>query len=462
MVDNFFFIEKQSDVDYIRENLREEDIFLYAVPYSTVKHPVVDNVSLIFIHGMLSKKDFIICIDHSDVNSELTVESIAKLINVVAKKKYVINKKSFCQLCDICDVIDINVLSYATKFEYIEFDSINTTAHNFYNSMFSKCNILNQIIPISKHYEKFQNIKRVALELLNENARDIQFDSFLKLNNEIINTLCNIEKCGLYVDRKKFTACFGQEHDKYIVNNKVYTQYNIFTSTGRPSNRYGGINFAALNKQDNTRECFVSRFKENGKLIDMDFKAFHPRLISNLINYNLSPDVDIYSYLATYYFNRKNISTVDIKKSKSITFKQLYGNIEAKYRKIPFFAKTQKYIDQQWNFFQKNGYIETPIYNRLITEKNLGGEINKNKIFNYILQSFEVETAMKKAGEIIQLLSNYQTVMCLYTYDSFLFDFHKDDGKELLKNIQSIMMVGGYPIKIKAGNNYRHMQEISL
>ena len=39
-----------------------------------------------------------------------------------------------------------------------------------------------------------------------------------------------------------------------------YTQYNPYTSTGRPSNRYNGINYAALNKEDGTRDRFVSRF----------------------------------------------------------------------------------------------------------------------------------------------------------------------------------------------------------
>ena len=33
-----------------------------------------------------------------------------------------------------------------------------------------------------------------------------------------------------------------------------YSEYNLFTSTGRPSNRFGGINFAALNKKDGSRE----------------------------------------------------------------------------------------------------------------------------------------------------------------------------------------------------------------
>ena len=50
----------------------------------------------------------------------------------------------------------------------------------------------------------------------------------------------------------------------------VYSEYNPYTSTGRPSNRFGGMNFAALNKSDGSREQFISRFN-NGVLVEMDF-----------------------------------------------------------------------------------------------------------------------------------------------------------------------------------------------
>ena len=39
-----------------------------------------------------------------------------------------------------------------------------------------------------------------------------------------------------------------------------YTEYNLYTSTGRPSNKFGGVNFAALNKEDGSRNSFVFIF----------------------------------------------------------------------------------------------------------------------------------------------------------------------------------------------------------
>ena len=50
----------------------------------------------------------------------------------------------------------------------------------------------------------------------------------------------------------------------------VFSEYNLYTSTGRPSNRYGGVNFPALKKEDGTRESFTSRY-EKGSLVSYDY-----------------------------------------------------------------------------------------------------------------------------------------------------------------------------------------------
>ena len=50
----------------------------------------------------------------------------------------------------------------------------------------------------------------------------------------------------------------------------------------------------------------------------------------------------------------------------------------------------------------------------------------------------------------VGLLQNKKTNVVLYTYDSFLFDFSKEDGIETLDDIKEILEEGGkYPIKFK-------------
>ena len=67
--------------------------------------------------------------------------------------------------------------------------------------------------------------------------------------------------------------------------NFLYSRFN-YEDTVYISNKFGGVNYAALNKEDGCRESFVSRF-EQGSLLEMDFDAYHPRLIADIIGYEL-------------------------------------------------------------------------------------------------------------------------------------------------------------------------------
>jgi hypothetical protein len=87
----------------------------------------------------------------------------------------------------------------------------------------------------------------------------------------IIEALSETEQNGIFVDREKFIKHFEASPDK---DDFVYSQYNIYTSTGRPSNRFGGINYSALNKEDGSRECFVSRFGTEGTMVLIDYTLF--------------------------------------------------------------------------------------------------------------------------------------------------------------------------------------------
>jgi hypothetical protein len=342
--------------------------------------------------------------------------------------------------------------------EIIDVTQNPTTSARFYESHFWNCLVLNELIPISKHYEVFSALYPHAKEILKNESHQIQFDSFSKLNDEILDTLSEIESNGIHIDRQKFISRFGEDH-AYLIGqgDLVYSQYTVFTSTGRPSNKFGNINFAALNKEDETRLSFNSRFGESGMLVDMDFTAFHPHLIATLINYDLDPEVDIYAYLSKFY-------KVTPKESKVLTFRQLYGGVESKYSDIPYFKKWKRYVDQRYEFFKSHGYVETPIYNRPITKLAMGSDANPSKIGSYILQAMETEVALNTASRVLEFLRDgKKSKLVLYTYDSMLFDFHRDDGLQALQEIKKIMINGGkYPIKIKVGNTYKNLREFNL
>ena len=83
-------------------------------------------------------------------------------------------------------------------------------------------------------------------------------------------------------------------------------------------------------------------------------------------------------------------------------------------------------------------------------------KLNPQQLFNYLIQSYETETNMQIISELNNFLKNQKTKLILYVYDSFLFDFNKEDGKETLIKIKEIISKN-YPIKLKIGENYNEL-----
>ena len=77
----------------------------------------------------------------------------------------------------------------------------------------------------------------------------------------------------------------------------VYSEYNPYTATGHASNRFGGLNFAALNKKMGSRKQFISRFGKDGMLVEMDYDAYHLRLIGVVMSYEF-PEGSVHEHMA--------------------------------------------------------------------------------------------------------------------------------------------------------------------
>ena len=142
-------------------------------------------------------------------------------------------------------------------------------------------------------------------------------------------------------------------HFKQILvrNNKTFTEYNIYTTTGRPSNRFGGVNYAAINKEDGTRKSFVSRF-EYGMLIEFDYDSYHLRLIADVIGYKF-PEGSVHRYFGRQYFGKEELTEEEYEQSKQMTFKLLYGGITKEFENIEFFKKVNILIKSLWSKFHR-------------------------------------------------------------------------------------------------------------
>ena len=281
----------------------------------------------------------------------------------------------------------------------------------------------NDLIPIWKHYEQFQEWKKKWI--------GVKPSKFSQLYPKCLNW---IELSGL--------------HNGNVLE---YTQYNPLTTTSRPSNTFGGVNYAALPKDGETRKRFISRF-EGGKLVQLDFDGYHIRLIGKLIGVDIPLDIKAHKWLADQY-------GADLKDAKAITFRQLYGGVQDEYKHIPFFKKTSEYIESLWSEFLMKKEVYTPILKRKII---YNGELNKNKLFNYILQAVETERNILILEKLSQLQLSQKSLPILYTYDSILFDMHPDDGNDYVLKIKSVMESDGFPTDVEFGDNYKDMVKVNL
>jgi hypothetical protein len=288
-----------------------------------------------------------------------------------------------------------------------------------------------QSIPILKLCEAIENELGKSI---NQKSKTYNW-----YNDIFIPTLARIEQMGIRVVGEKFIDRWPQASKQLSPDNLVFTEYNPFTVTGRPSNRHGGVNYAALNKTDGSRECFVS----DGIFLQMDYNAYHPRLIGKLIKFHM-PEGNVHEWLAEQY-------GCDVNEGKGITFRLLYGGIDDDFRQIPYLNAVADYIDTLWIETQKRGFLQTP--HREIPLEWIE-QPNPQKVFNYLLQAIETEMNVDKMKRILDYVGGSGISFCLYTYDSFLFDVPTDIDKELIKGLKEIIEDGGFPIKASWGLDY--------
>ena len=284
------------------------------------------------------------------------------------------------------------------------------------------------------------------MEEMNYQDDDLDITPELQLfHDEFTRVFTLIELNGIGVNTN-IISTFGHQVAKYIHDKKLYQNYNFFTTTSRPSNSIHNLNFAALTPEH--RKCFSPL---NDVFVEFDFDGYHPRLIGNLIDYEF-PKTSVHEYLSDKY-------GVDLTKGKTKTFQYLYGGIPNDVAsKIEFLNMTKNLINEMWDEFKQNKSINSHIYNRPMKEENLDN-LNAQKLFNYYIQSYETERNVKLLMELHLYLLTRNTKIVHYNYDSFLFDYHKDDGVQTLYDINKILEQSGFITNTKVGNNYGEMKK---
>ena len=414
-------IDNKEDLQKLRSKLHSDNVNCVPILSDTNFHPKKNRISLLYFE--IDSEEFILTINHC--------ESVrVKPFDFKFDFKFnVLDKKSFLHLIsEELDVTDINLKYYLSTNQQLNVDELETNAHHFYNRKYYKSMWINDVIPIMKHLEY---CRKIVSKIKDMNETHDEYDKDLN------NALYHIESNGIQTTT-------GIE----------YTSYNPFTSTGRPSNSFSGINYAALNKKDGSRERFISRFGKDGMLVEMDFDAYHLRLIGEVIGYKF-PKGSVHEHMAKFY-------GCDYDEAKSLSFKYLYGFIPDDIKKInPFFEKVSDFIDKLWKDYKSTKTLTSNIYSRRIMGYNLH-EMNKNKLFNYMIQTLETENNISILNKLIPSFVSQKSKLVLYNYDSFLVDFSNEDGIDFLRNIkETIEQNGKYPVKVSRGLNYDNMKDIT-
>ena len=427
----------------IVETDREKDLFLqyWNNERSTIipiwedleRHPMNNSLSFLYVRFRDEETDdgdkvidFIIPFNHNDC------ESIQIDLSESRMRKWIWNMKGFLQTnIQIQNLHDIQSNFFFEQNQIFDFQSKLEPLTNFHTRLGIRDD-LGKSLPIMRFGEVLKGIvDEFSLLPINEKSGKSKW-----VEETMIPLLSDIERYGVRVDTKKFIDRWPV-NTKHLKDNIIYTEYNPYTITSRPSNRHGGINFSALNKNDGTREVFIPR---DGKLyLQFDYDAYHVRIIGKIVGYDL-PTTSVHQWLADQY-------GCSYDESKGRTFRILYGGVSDEDKKIPFFKKVDEFIQISWEATKKTGIIQTP--KRRIPLEWVEHP-NAQKVFNYLLQSMETEFNIEA---IKKLKENNLPLPILYVYDSFLFEFD-DSEVDTIKKVKSVLESFGFPIKASWGSDY--------
>ena len=399
-----------------------KEAFVEVIPFNNFEHPTQNNVSAVYVRPIEASKGYMLCSNHSEtLGIELRhIEEILKKFN----KLYCRDKKELLHYFPLKSLWDISLPPNT----YIR---PTTQTHEIFYNKHKDNREINVIIPIVKHYE---TCERTYDDLQVNIGKNTNYDTFFNSKTSLVFNA--IERNGIRVHKPTFEEYFHPIEGEF-----AYSQYNLKTLTTRPSNRFNGVNYAALNKENGSRKSFIP---QNEKFIEIDITAYHPTISSHLVDFEFS-DSDIHSSFAKMY-------GVDRDKAKELTFKQLYGGVFKEYRELPFFRRIQSYIDNTWQTFQKTGEVETKISGYKFYRDSLDN-MNPQKLFNYILQNYETSQNILILWDILSILRGKKSKLVLYTYDSFLIDLSEEE-RGLVEDVQKIFENYKLNTKIKYGSSY--------
>jgi len=437
----FYIVEEEYKLERLK-SLAKLGLYVDIISSNDYYHPKLTTTIAVYIRPVKSKHGFIIPVNH-DEGLNVDKERVYELLKS-ASKLYTLNKKSLLYHFNLQHAIDISLLYSMVKFERLEYTRESSCLNYFYNK-FNEFAYINQLIPICKLYESCEKVYSSVEHVIDFNLPS-GFDFYNKIGTNVFFLL---EQSGIGVEREPFIERFKPRNTHYnLINDKVLTSYNLYNVTSRPTNSFNSVNFAAIPKTTEHRECFKP---QNDYFVEFDFDGYHLRLLADQIGYKLTPE-SAHKQLAKYYFGTEDITDEQYLQAKQINFHAIYGKIPEEHKNLEIFKLIKSYINNIWESFENTGYIINNQSGKHFTRELT--DMHPAKLMNYMMQSLETSRNILILKEVLRYLKTKKTKVVLYTYDSLLFDFNMEDGKETLEELKTVLETGGnYPVKFKYSNN---------
>lgn len=386
-----------------------------------------DDVILLFIYNIIDNKQYILNLTHQDIPSY--TDDITSIINT----GYCVDKKTLFTKKIVTDnVLDLNFMHYPVhhkKFNLSEFIPSHFLLHrNRFTSL--------DVYPLSILVQMCNAALTRLLSMINMNINFI--DSMLMFDHLYYDTLFKTEFNGLVY-----------EYDT------IYSDYNPYTMTNRPTNSSYGINLSAVSKKDGSRKKIKPLDTNSGVFLQFDYSSFHVYLLAMMLGITLPKNSDVYIALNDIY---KFSNSTERKNIKLDFFKFVYGSKE--YNNT-LSNKISIFVTELYDFFIKNGYVYSFFLKRKILF-NVDKTIEKHKLFNYYLQNAETEYNLTKISKLNSTIPNNLFKIVLYVYDSFLIEINKNNNESasIANKILNILQEDGIPATVQFGYNYQDLVDI--
>ena len=418
-----------------------KDVYVDIVQGNDSYHPHLTSVVAVYIRPLLGTKGYIIPIAHSE-GLNVDLEDVRELLSNY-ETVYVLDKKRFLYFFTNNNVLDVHLMHSLKTFTELQLPQEPKTILQYYRK-FPKAKTINSIIPISWLFGRCADKFDKAQEILDNHLDAVQEPCWNFYNNLATGVFYLLEQNGLKTIQEPFVELYKPRDQRFsIKDNLVYGYYNLYNNTSRPTNSFNSINLAALPKKEEYRNCIIPKYDS---FVEIDFDGYHVRLIADAVGHEFTSE-SVHVQLGREYFNTQELTEEQYAASKQLTFEQMYGGIQEKYRYIEFFDKVVGLKNTLWKDYCDKGYATAPISGKKFSTRLK--DMHALKLMNYIIQNLETSRNILILKEVLRYLQTKKSSIALYTYDAILFDISEED-ENIVEELQIIMSENGkYPVKTK-------------